>query len=204
MHRDRTDMINAISKDARRTAGQLGQATLDSQVLAAVARAPRHEFVSERHRPHAYLNQPLPIGEGQTISQPFIVALMSDLAQVRPGHRVLEIGTGSGYQAAVLAELDAEVFSVEILKPLALEAQTRFARLGYRTIRVRLGDGGLGWPEHAPFDSILVTAAGPDIPKPLTDQLRPGGRLVIPIKAADGSETLVVLNKNLEGTLRRR
>ena len=164
----------------------------DPRVLAAMRKVPRHEFVPEEQRPHAYEDHPLPIGHDQTISQPFIVAAMTELAQVGPGTRVLEIGTGSGYQAAVLAELGAEVFSIEIVEPLARSAAATLDRLGYR-VTVRAGDGYQGWPDRAPFDVILVTAAPPRIPEPLQQQLVDGGRLVIPV--GDRYQELVVLTR---------
>lgn len=155
----------------------------DSRVLAAMRKVPRHRFVPEQLRPEAYDDHPLPIGAGQTISQPYIVAIMSELMQLRGGERVLEVGTGSGYQAAVLAELAQEVYSIEILAPLARRAAAALRELGYAGVAVRAGDGYLGWPEAAPFDAIIVTAAPDHIPQPLVDQLKIGGRLVIPVGA---------------------
>ena len=152
----------------------------DAGVLRALGVVPRHEFVPPALREHAYDDRPLPIEEGQTISQPFIVAMMTELAQVKPDDRVLEIGTGSGYQAAVLAEIGARVWSIEILEPLAKSAARRLDALGYR-VEVRAGDGWVGWPEHAPFDAILVTAAPEKVPPALLEQLAEGGRLVIPV-----------------------
>jgi protein-L-isoaspartate(D-aspartate) O-methyltransferase len=173
----------------------------DSAVLGAMRRVPRHKFVPALLLPLAYNDQPLPIGEGQTISQPFIVALMTERLQVRPGQRVLEIGTGSGYQAAVLAELGVEVYSIEIIETLASEARAVLTRLGYDTVHVRAGDGYLGWPEAAPFDGIIVTAAPPRVPQPLINQLKPGGRLVVPEGVRE--QTLVVYTKTPDGQLRR-
>lgn len=152
----------------------------DPRVLAAMRTVPREAFVPASLRSMAYEDRPLPIGYEQTISQPYIVALMSELAALRPGNRVLEIGTGSGYQAAVLAELGAEVFSIEIIEPLALQAAQTLDRLGYR-VQVRSGDGYQGWPEEAPFDAVIVTAAPAEVPEPLKQQLREGGRLIIPV-----------------------
>ena len=157
----------------------------DPAVLAAMRAVPRHEFVPERWRTHAYADRPLPIGEEQTISQPYIVALMTELAGVRPGARVLEVGTGSGYQAAVLATLGADVYTIEIVPALAESARTTLARLGYTKVRTRLGDGYRGWPEAAPFAAIVVTAAPPEVPGALLAQLAPGGRLVIPVGTAE-------------------
>ena len=161
----------------------------DPGVLAAMRAMPRHRLVPAEVRAHAYEDTPLPIGHGQTISQPYIVALMSELAQVRPGDRVLEVGTGSGYQASVLAEMGAVVFTIEIVEPLAERARGDLAGLGYTNIQVRAGDGYLGWPEEAPFDAIVVTAGASHVPQPLLDQLKIGGRMVIPV-----GETLDVLS----------
>jgi protein-L-isoaspartate(D-aspartate) O-methyltransferase len=153
----------------------------DPRVLEAMRKVERHLFVPERLQRQAYEDQPLPIGHAQTISQPYIVAFMTELAQLKPGDKVLEIGTGSGYQAAVIAAMGCEVYSIEIVKTLAEEASKRLADLNIDTVHVRDGDGYAGWPEHAPFDAILVTAAPPKIPEPLKRQLRVGGRLIIPV-----------------------
>ncbi len=153
----------------------------DARVLRAMLTVPRHRFVEGRHLSRAYEDHPLPIGYGQTISQPYIVALMSAEAAVRPGHRVLEIGTGSGYQAAILAELTDQVYTIEIVEPLARSAAQRLQDLGYQRIQTRIGDGYLGWPEAAPFDAILVTAAPDHVPPPLARQLKEGGRMVVPV-----------------------
>ena len=173
----------------------------DKAVLAAMRRVPRHEFVPAAVRARAYADHPLPIGEQQTISQPYIVALMTELLQVRPGHRVLEIGTGSGYQAAVLAELGAEVYTIEIVASLADSARATLQRLGHERVQVRAGDGYQGWSDAAPFDRIIVTAAPPKVPQPLVDQLKPGGRLVVP-EGRDEQE-LVLYTKSPDGRLRR-
>ena len=153
----------------------------DPRVLAAMRKVPRHRFVEAAQRDHAYEDHPLPIGGSQTISQPYIVALMTELLDLRPGARVLEIGTGSGYQSAVLGELAAQVYSIEILPDLARQAEETLKSLGYSNVTVRAGDGYRGWPEHAPFDGIIVTAAPERIPEPLLQQLAPGGRMVIPV-----------------------
>lgn len=173
----------------------------DPAVLAAMRRVPRHEFVPADLRLLAYDDRPLPIEAGQTISQPLIVALMTELLQVKPGQRVLEIGTGSGYQAAVLAELGVEVYSIEIIGTLATSARATLTRLGYRKVSVRAGDGYLGWPEVAPFDGIILTAAPPRVPEPLIAQLKPGGRLVMPEGVRE--QELVVYAKSPDGRLRR-
>ena len=158
-----------------------GRDITDAKVLEVMGRMPRHRFVPERSPGRAYADMPVPIGHGQTISQPYIVALMTQAVRPRPNSRALDIGTGSGYQAAVLAELCKEVYSIEILKPLAESARERLAALGYRNITVRCGDGYKGWPEKAPFDIIIVAAAPDHVPQPLVEQLAPGGRLVIPV-----------------------
>ena len=167
----------------------------DPRVLAAMGKVPRHRFVPDYLTTLAYGDHPLPIGGGQTISQPYIVALMSQWAAVAPGDRVLEVGTGSGYQAAVLGELTDQVFTVELLPELAKQAAERLKTLGYQQVRVRTGDGYRGWPEEAPFDAILVTAAAPKLPPALREQLKEGGRLVIPLGEAGGDQTLVRLRK---------
>ncbi len=172
----------------------------DERVLEAMRTVARHQFVPFAYRELAYTDQPLPIGEGQTISQPYIVALMTELAGVSPGEKVLEIGTGSGYQAAVLAELTDFVFTIEILEPLARRAEQTLRELGLTPIRVRVGDGYLGWPEEAPFDAILVTAAAPMVPQPLVDQLALDGRLVVPV-GDDPVQELMVWTKTSEGII---
>jgi len=166
-------------------------------VLAAMARVPRHEFVPAEQQPFAYENRPLPIGERQTISAPGIVALMTELAALDRRKHVLEVGTGSGYQAAILAEIAGEVWTIEIVEPLAERARRTLARLGYRNVHTRVGDGYAGWPEAAPFDAILVTAAPAVIPGPLKEQLAPGGRLVIPV--GELLQDLVVVTRTPTG-----
>jgi protein-L-isoaspartate(D-aspartate) O-methyltransferase len=175
----------------------------DPRVKDAIARVPRHLFVPPAQQPHAYENRPLPIGHGQTISQPYIVALMTDLLKPGTQDRVLEIGTGSGYQAAVLAELVRSVYTIEIVEPLATEARQRLVRLGYRNVEVRAGDGYKGWEERAPFDAIMVTAGADEVPPPpLLQQLRPGGRMVIPVGPAGSIQSLTLIEKQADGSIR--
>ena len=176
---------------------------VDSRVLAAMGRVPRHLFIEPGLERYAYDDRPLSIGSGQTISQPYIVALMTQLLQIQPAHRLLEVGTGSGYQAAVLAELAAEVYTVEIIPSLAEEARARLEALGYRNVHVRQGDGYEGWREFAPFDGIIVTAGAPQIPPPLVEQLREGGRIAIPVGIAGGTQDLILGEKH-DGRLHTR
>jgi protein-L-isoaspartate(D-aspartate) O-methyltransferase len=164
----------------------------DQRVLDAMRRVPRHQFVPEQYRAHAYEDHPLPIPEGQTISQPYVVAAMTEQLRLEGKERVLEVGTGSGYQAAILAELAEEVYTIEIVRPLAETARARLADLGYRNVTVRWGNGYLGWPAHAPFDSIIVTAAPERVPPALVEQLAVGGRMVIPVGGEDHQELLLV------------
>ena len=173
----------------------------DPRVLAAMRSVPRHLFVPEPLRTQAYGDFPLPIGEGQTISQPYIVALMTELASPEPSDRALEVGTGSGYQAAVLAHLVREVYSVEILKPLADEAAGRIRSLGYDNIALRVGDGYAGWSEKAPFDVILITAAPERVPPALLDQLASGGRMVVPVGQTGGVQSLQLIRKGPDGAV---
>jgi len=182
---------------------QLGKAALARRVMEVMAKVPRHEFVPLELQSHAYANTPLPIGFGKTISQPFIVAAMTDLLQLAPTDKVLEIGTGAGYQAAILAELAQNVYSVEIIEELAQGARRRLARQGYTNIEVRIGDGGRGWPEHAPFDKIIVTAAPDLIPPALIYQLKAGGRMVVPAGLADDQQ-LMLLEKDADGRVSTR
>jgi len=175
----------------------------DAHVLAAMRAVPRHWFVPEDVREMAYADRPLPIGEGQTISQPYIVALMTEALKITPETKVLEIGTGSGYQAAVLAELTPQVYTIEIVQPLGKRAAEVFKERGYRTIQAQIGDGYRGWPEAAPFDAIIVTCAPERIPQPLIEQLSTGGRICIPVGREGGVQELVVATKQPDGTLRR-
>jgi protein-L-isoaspartate(D-aspartate) O-methyltransferase len=176
----------------------------DARVLAAMRKVPRHEFVPEHLAGAAYEDHPLPIGYGQTISQPYIVALMTELLHLTPESKVLEVGTGCGYQTAVLAEIAAEVYSVEIIEPLAKESVDRLQRLGYENTHVKRGDGYLGWPEHAPFDAIVVTAGAEHIPPPLVEQLKPGGRMVIPVGEPHGEQSLLLVEKDLDASVSTR
>jgi protein-L-isoaspartate(D-aspartate) O-methyltransferase len=180
------------------------QGIQDEEVLDAISRVPRHLFVPEESVSYAYANHPLPIGHGQTISQPYIVALMSELLQVSEGERVLEIGTGSGYQAAVLAEMGCEVFSIEIVEPLAEMAVRNLERIGEDGVHSRVGDGYLGWPEEAPFSRIIVTAAPEEIPEKLVEQLDVGGRMVLPVGPRYGNQVLMLLVKENDGGIRVR
>ena len=178
--------------------------TLSPGVMAAMEKVPRHRFVPNWLTAFAYLNRPLPIGHGQTISQPVIVALMTSLIKVKAGDKVLEIGTGSGYQAAVLAEIVESVYSIEIIEPLEKEAAERLKSLGYGNVKVRLSDGYYGWPEAAPFDAIMVTAASSHVPPPLIKQLKPGGRMVIPLGAQFMTQYLMLVEKHMDGTVTSR
>ncbi len=181
-----------------------GRGVSDEEVLSAMRAVPRHHLVPESVRADAYEDTPLPIGWGQTISQPYIVALMTELLHVSRGMRVLEVGTGSGYQAAVLAEMGATVFTIEIVKPLAERAARDLLALGYTNVSVRAGDGYLGWPEEAPFDGIIVTAGATHVPQPLLDQLKPGGRMVIPVGETGDVQELRLIEKTAEGSVVER
>jgi protein-L-isoaspartate(D-aspartate) O-methyltransferase len=201
---DLQDMLRDIRMETELTRQLTGYARLDDRVLTAMERVPRHDFIPDTLRDQAYWNGPLPIGHGQTISQPFIVALMTQLLVPAPEHVVLEVGTGSGYQAAVLAELVARVHSLEIIDALGQLAATRLRALGYDNVTVHISDGYLGWPEQAPYDGIIVTAAAPHVPPALVEQLRPGGRLVIPVGRSGWSQTLKLLEKSATGEVRER
>ena len=200
----REDMLAAIAVSVRNSHEYTGLAELDERVMAAMAAVPREQFVLPAYRHLAYQNTPLPIAAGQTISQPLIVALMTHLLDPQPEDVVLEVGTGSGYQAAVLAGLVLRVYSVEIVEELATEAAGVLARLGYDNVSVRAGDGYAGWPEHAPFDGIIVTAAAEEIPPPLLQQLKPGGKLVIPVGEEHGYQELLLVEVGDNGQVRER
>jgi len=196
----RRQMILEVVAETVFLTQRLGRAALDARVIDVMAKIPREEFVPVELRPYAYLNRPLPVGCGKTISQPFIIALMTDLLEPQAGDVVLEVGTGVGYQATILAELVQQVYSVELIDELAQHAKRRLMRLGYRNIEVRTGNGYYGWPEHAPFDKIIVTAAPDLIPPPLLAQLKPGGRMVIPAGIPD-EQQLMLVEKAENGTL---
>lgn len=201
----RRRLLREIESDMRRTESYTGRARLAPCVAAAMGRVERHRFVPAEVAAYAYENRPLPIGHGQTISQPFIVALMTELLDPQPEHVVLEVGTGSGYQAAVLAECVRKVYTIEIVAALGERARATLEALGYRNVEVRIGDGYLGWPEAAPFDGIVVTAAPEHVPQPLLDQLKPGGRMVIPVGAQAGGQDLLLITKEADGrTITRR
>jgi protein-L-isoaspartate(D-aspartate) O-methyltransferase len=195
----RAALIAEIEEEVRETRCFLGKERLDRRVIAALGKIPRENFVPAEVHDLAYLNRPLSIGHGQTISQPYIVAIMTDMLAVRAESRILEIGTGSGYQTAVLAELAAEVYTVEVVAPLAERARTRLEALGYENIHYRTGDGRAGWPEHAPYDGIVVTAAAEKAPAALIAQLSPGGRLVIPVGRAYATQNLLRIDKDSAG-----
>lgn len=199
----RQRMVVQIAAQTIYLSARLGKAALDRRVIDVMAKLARHEFVRVELQPLAYLDMPLPSGHGKTISQPFIVALMTDLLDLRPADTVLEIGTGLGYQTAILAELARRVYSVELIEELALGARQRLLRQGYTNVEVRVADGRAGWPEHAPFDKILVTAAPDLVPAALLYQLKPGGKMVIPAGLPDAQQLLLV-EKDTSGTLSTR
>lgn len=200
----RQQMILEIAVHAKFTATQTGKEAFDDRVMEVVGEVPRHEFVPLELKPYAYLNRPLPIGYGKTISQPFIIALMTDLLGLDESDTVLEVGTGLGYQAAVLSRLAKEVYSIEIIEELESEARKRLKRLGYSNIVTRVGDGYHGWPEHAPYDGIIVTAAPDLIPPPLINQLKPEGRMVIPAGVSLDSQQLILVEKNASGRVKTK
>ncbi len=201
---ERAAMIEDIEAHARYAPGAVEDGKLDPAVLQAMRSVLRHEFVPEEVRPHAYEDQPVPIGYGQTISQPFIVALMTDLLDLKAGAKVLEIGTGSGYQAAILSPLAEQVYSIEIVPELGARATETLQRLGFGNVETKVADGYYGWPEAAPFDGIVVTAAASHIPPPLIEQLKPGGRMVIPIGGSFASQYLMLVEKLPDGGVTTR
>ena len=200
----RTAMVKEIERDVQAGYGNLEKNALDERVNDALGRVPRHEFVPRNIRNAAYENRPLPIGHGQTISQPYIVAIMTNLLQVGKNDRVLEIGTGSGYQIAVLAELVKKAYSIEIIEPLGKQAKDRLQRLGYENIELKIGDGYYGWEDEAPFDAIMVTAAASHIPPPLIKQLKPGGRMLIPVGSRFMVQELLLVQKSESGEVSTR
>lgn len=197
----RASLVKQIEADVQATSYYLDREKLDARVMAAMRKVPRHEFVRDHYRQYAYENRPLPIGHGQTISQPYIVAVMTDLIKPGKQHRVLEVGTGSGYQAAVLAELVEQVHTIEIIRPLGRQAAIRLQDLGYNNIKVKIGDGYYGWQEFAPFDAIVVTAAASHIPQPLLQQLKPGGRMIIPVGSRFMTQQLLLVTKDKQGKI---
>lgn len=198
------NLLDEIRDEVRNTCHLTGCPVLDERIMRALQQVPRHAFVPADLQHRAYANHPLPIGHGQTISQPYIVALMTDLIRPNAEDVVLEIGTGSGYQAAVLSSLVKQVYSLEIVEMLAQQARERLHRLGYDNVEVRAGNGHLGWPEHAPYDAILVTAAAPRIPPALIEQLKPGGTLVIPVGAPFFGQELRVVTKDAQGRVEEK
>jgi len=200
----RQQMVTEIEDDVQITAKYIDKKSLNKLVLQAMNTVPRHEFVPANMRSVAYENRPLPIGFGQTISQPYIVALMTDLLQPQPDQRVLEIGTGSGYQAAILSQLVAQVYSIEIIEELGKSSTQLLTRLGYDNVETQVADGYDGWPQHAPFDSIIVTAAISHIPPPLIKQLKKGGRMVIPVGTRFQTQYLTLVEKDKHGKVTTR
>ncbi len=200
----RAALMRDIESNARAAERMVGLAPLDRRVLKVMAEVPRHEFVPEPLKPFAYLNRPLPLGHGQNISEPYLIALMCDLADITAGAVVFETGTGAGYHAAVLAKLAKRVYSVEIIKPLAVRAAKTLARLGYDNVQVRAGDGYFGWAKHGPYDAMIIKESMTYVPQPLLDQLKPGGRMVVPLGRADGPQFLTLIKKDATGRIREK
>ena len=196
---ERARLLAEVEAMYAETSRETGMSAMSAAVRASLGKVERHRFVPKAQQSMAYRNQPLPIGGGQTISQPYIVALSTDLLQPKPEHVVLEVGTGSGYQAAVLAEVVKQVYSIELLEDLGRTAAARLAEVGYGNVEVRIGDGYAGWPEKAPYDGIVVTAAAPRIPPALVTQLKPGGRMVIPVGGVGWVQHLKVVTKRADG-----
>ena len=199
--RQREKMIEAIEADLRATSIYLKKETLNPRVMEAMNTVPRHALVPKSQRSQAYRNRPLPIGYGQTISQPYIVAIMTDLLNPQPEHRVLEVGTGSGYQAAILSRLVQQVYTIEIIEELGKRAKKDLTGLGYDNILGRISDGYYGWQQHAPFDGIVVTATASHVPPPLIKQLKPGGRMIIPVGSRFLTQQLLLIVKDEEGNV---
>ncbi len=199
MNKNRQDMLDDIDAEVRYTRSLIGKDALDPRVMAAMGKVPREAFVPPNMKSAAFENGPLPIGYGQTISQPYIVALMTDMVAPEPAHRILEVGTGSGYQSAILAQLCDQVYSIEMVPELSSAAAELFKKLGYHNIETRVGNGYHGWPEHAPYDGILVTAAATYIPEALVEQLKPGGRMAIPVGLPYSHQELMLVRKDAAG-----
>ncbi len=200
----RKNLVEVIKKEVEATRGYLGKGELTQTTLDAMGRVKRHEFVPFVSRLYAYANRPLSIGYGQTISQPYIVAIMTDLLDLKASDSVLEIGTGSGYQAAVLAEIVKEVYTIEVISELGVSAAKRLKKLGYKNINTRIGDGYYGWEAHAPYDAIIVTAAAGNIPPPLLKQLKPGGKMIIPVRSFFQIQHLILVSKDEKGAITTR
>jgi protein-L-isoaspartate(D-aspartate) O-methyltransferase len=200
----RARMVAEIDQMYAETRAETGLAAMAPRVRASLGKVERHRLIPQDQAHLAYRNHPLPIGHSQTISQPYIVALSTDLLAAEPSHVVLEVGTGSGYQAAVLAEIVKQVYTIEIVEPLGRAAESRLAALGYKNIEVRIGDGYKGWPEKGPFDGIVVTAAAPRVPQALVDQLKPGGRMVIPIGERWEVQQLLLITRKADGTVQQK
>lgn len=196
----RQKMVAIIKLEVVETVSYTGIKTLNPKIIQALMSVPRHEFVPRDSRPQAYNNNPLPIGKNQTISQPYIVAIMTELLTPQPHHKVLEIGTGSGYQAAILSRLAAKVFTIEVIPELAEQAKLTLKKLHTNNVTVRTGNGYLGWPEQAPFDGIIVTAGG-ELPEALIQQLKPGGRMIIPLGAVNEIQYLTLITKDVQGQI---
>jgi len=202
--RQRLTLVDEVEAMVGSTSDYLQQDGLDKSVLDAMRKVPRHEFIPANRRIYAYLNRPVAIGHGQTISQPYIVAIMTDLIKPKPGDKVLEVGTGSGYQAAILAELGVDMYSIEIIEPLAKQAAANLKQAGYTKVHTRTGDGYYGWESESPFDGIVVTAVASHIPSPLIKQLKPGGHMIIPVGTAFMTQYLVLVSKGDEGKITTR